>query len=251
MSNNPPNPPYGKGGAGRYVLAIVIIVLVVAGYGIYNHYRPKYVFVPADVRVTIPEGTNLADIERIINGAGVTLQDRLLTAENLVLEGTLFPDTYRFDRKSSAVDIIVRMRKDTQDRRTLIIASLLEREVRTESDMRIVAGIIEKRLKAGMALQIDASVAYGVCLPKFTAGIYCDVSKTNLVDNLKRDTAYNTYTRAGLPAGPISNPGLKALRAAGNPQASDYWYYLSASDGTTIFSKTLDEHNAAKRKYLK
>lgn len=232
----------------------VVIAVPLCGAAWLLHRRAvnnRVVFVPNDIKVTIPEGTNIADTERLILAAGVKLQGRLLAPEYLSLEGKLFPDTYRFDRNSTVQDVIDRMLLDDSDSRTLIIASMLEKEVQTEADMRIVAGIIEKRLSIGMALQLDATVAYGVCLPKFKLGEYCDVSKANLVDNIKRDSTYNTYTRRGLPAGPISSPGRKALRAAASPQASEYWYYLSTPDGTTIFSKTLEEHNRAKAKYLR
>lgn len=229
-------------------LALFVLVLVAfLGY----HRRAKFEFVPNDIKVTIPEGTNLADIDRIISFAGVFPQGTLLKPEYLRLEGSLFPDTYRFDRGSSAENIIVRMRKEYQQQDTLIIASMLEKEVQTEQDMKIVAGIIGKRLDAGMPLQIDATVAYGVCYKKFIIGQYCDVSQVNLVDNIKRDSAYNTYTRTGLPSAPISNPGLVALRAAQNPQTSEYWYYLTTHDGTTVFSRTLEEHNRARARYLR
>lgn len=227
---------------------IAPLVLLVGLGAWFYHERTIFKFVPNDVKVTIPEGTNLADIDRILSQAGVFQNRTLLKLEYLELEGTLFPDTYRFNHGSTAEDIIVRMRKTYPDRDTLIIASILEKEVKTAPDMRMVAGIIQKRLTAGVALQIDATVRYGVCYPKFVKSEYCDVSQVNLVDNIHRDTAYNTYTRVGLPAGPISNPGLVALDAAAHPQASVYWYYLSAKDGTTIFSKTLEEHNQAKRK---
>ena len=223
--------------------------------------RHRYVFVANDVQVTIPEGTNIADLERLVVQAGIVEQGSLLTAENIPLEGMLFPDTYRFDRASFPEVIIETMRsnfkKRTQDitgmpdKRMLIIASILEKEVRTSQDMRMVAGIIEKRLKPGMTLQLDATVAYGVCYLKFLKGVYCDVSQANIVDNIRRDSAYNTYMRTGLPAGPISNPGRAAMDAALHPQTSDFWYYLSSKDGTTIFSKTLEEHNRAKAKYLR
>lgn len=243
MSSNPLNPPYYKGG--------VIVLLVVLALFFWRDYKDtRFVFIPNDIQVTIPEGTNVADIERIILFSGIVLTDSLLK-DGLMLEGYLFPDTYRFEKTSSASDIISRMKKEYPDRRQLIIASILEKEVQTESDMRIVAGIIEKRLQAGMALQLDATVAYGACLSKMLVGTYCDVSEVNIVDNIKRDSAYNTYTRAGLPQGPISNPGVVALRAAANPGESPYWYYLSAKDGTTIFSRTLEEHNRARAQYLR
>ncbi len=215
------------------------------------HYRFVYKFVPADTQVTIPEGMNIADMGRILAKAGIITDGVFLTPQYLELEGELFPDTYRFNKQSAVEAVIERMQKTYDDRRALIIASILEKEVQKPEDMKLVAGIIEKRLDAGMALQLDATVAYGVCLPVWRRGTYCDVTQVNLVDNIKRDTAYNTYSRTGLPVGPISNPGLVAYTAALHPQASEYWYYLSAKDGTTIFSKNLAEHNAAKRKYLR
>ncbi|MEK7615981.1 MAG: endolytic transglycosylase MltG [Patescibacteria group bacterium] len=241
----------------KYWNVVPIAVLVLMG-AYYIRYHPSFVFIPNDVQVVIPEGTNIADIDRLISEAGVWPQGTLLKSEYLSLEGTLFPDTYRFDRGSTAEDVITRMQAVKPlnsglsgfTAKSLIIASMLEKEVQIESDMRIVTGIIEKRLAAGMPLQLDATVAYGACLPRFNLGEYCDVSQVNLVDNIKRDSAYNTYTRRGLPVGPISNPGLKALRAAENPHVSDYWYYLSKPDGTTVFSRTLEEHNTAKWRFF-
>ncbi len=218
--------------------------------------QQRYVYVPNDVAVTIPEGTNLADIDRIILRAGIASSSMFLTPPYLAHEGAFFPDTYRFDRDSTAQEIYARFEENFTKkcnvacRQVLILASILEKEVQTPDDMRVVAGIIMKRLAAGMALQLDATVAYGVCYPKFIKNIYCDVSQVNLVDNIRKDSAYNTYMRTGLPAGPISNPGLKAIDAAQHPVSSDYWYYLSAKDGTTIFSRTLAEHNRARAKYL-
>lgn len=253
-------------GRGLTVVLILLGVMGVAifGFAVWQVRREAPTRSPElapDIRVTIPEGTNLADVGILLADAGVAVRGPLLTAENLQLEGELFPDTYRFAPVSSASTIIARMQKNYErrlaennlsiSRRQLIIASMLEKEVRTPEDMRLVAGIIEKRLAAGMALQIDAAVAYGVCRPEFIEGRYCNVSQANLVDNIPRDSAYNTYARAGLPAGPITNPGLAAIEAALNPQSSPSWYYLSAPDGTTIFSRTIEEHNRAKAIHLR
>ena len=225
----------------------------------------RFVFIPKDIQVTIPEGTNAADIDRILAEAGITDRGAFLKAiySGKNKEGTLFPDTYRFDPNTSPEEIAQKMTSTFEFRTqelfsflgtyefVLNTASILEKEVRTDRDMRLVAGIIARRMSIGMPLQIDATVAYGACVRQFKLGKYCDVTQVNIVDNIKRDSAYNTYTRKGLPAGPISNPGLRALRATLNPEPSEYLYYLSARDGTTIFSRTLEEHNRARAKYLK
>ena len=240
---------------------------------------------PEDLEVTIPEGTNIADIDKILASAGLIKAEELLAAA-LKEEGYLFPDTYRFGKSQigkfeirnskfetnsnarnlkQGVEEIIRKMEENFKRKTdgifrdldslkrketVIIASILEKEVQTEQDMRLAAGIMNKRLELGVPLQVDATVAYGVCYQEFLRGRYCDVSQANIVDNLKVDSVYNTYVRKGLPVGPISNPGLVAVRSALNPQPSDYLYYLSARDGTTIFSKTAVEHERARAKYL-
>ena len=117
------------------------------------------------------------------------------------------------------------------------MASILEKEVKTMNDKKIVAGILWKRLEAGMPLQVDSSL------------LYYKASGSGTFDK-EIDSPYNTYKYSGLPAGPICNPGIESIEAAISPQESKYWYYLSAKDGTTIFSKTYDEHLANKAKYL-
>ena len=101
----------------------------------------------------------------------------------------------------------------------VVMASILEKEVKTKEEKELVAGVLWKRIKFGMPLQVDASMW--------------------------------TYEYLGLPSKPIANPGLEGIKAAINPQSSLYWYYLSTPDGKTLFSKTLEEHNITKAKYLK
>jgi len=136
----------------------------------------------------------------------------------------------------------------------IIIASFLEKEVINHYDRQVVAGIIEKRLSAGMPLQIDATVLYAQTLKKHGTDTEFntetnDHNPVNLND-LEIDSPYNTYKYKGLSPGPICNPGIDAIKATLNPIKTDYWYYLSTKEGTTIFSKTYEEHLANKAKYL-
>lgn len=242
--------------AGRYIfsksLNIPILVSLIVGG------RSE----PDDLIVTIPEGFNIWGIDKRLVELGLITMGQV-SNQYLYKEGYMFPDTYRFDKKTSAENIVNRMEENyfikggIRSDEILIIASLLEKEAKTKEDMELVAGIIKKRLELGMLLQIDASVAYGWCL-KETAlkdfkdfKAFCDVTQAPLVLEIKIDGPYNTYTRKGLPIGPISNPGLKAIRAALNPQPSDYLFYLSTRDGSQIiYSKTSAEHTANRRKYL-
>ncbi len=183
---------------------------------------------------------------------------KLLPAE-ATLEGYLFPDTYRVFKNFTAEDLMAKMldnfdRKVTADLRsaisqsgrsfheTVILASILQKEVRTEQEMRLASGVFQNRLGSGQALQSCATLAYilGVNKAQYS------------YEDTQIASPYNTYQHAGLPPGPVSNPGLTAIDAAVRPTESDYVYFLSRPDtGETIFTKTLDEHNAAKAKYLK
>lgn len=181
------------------------------------------------------------------------------------LEGYLFPDTYRIGEDTALVDVIYKMldnfdRKLTPDLREEIarqkksifeivtMASLIEKEVAGDDDRAVVSGILWKRLAADIPLQVDATIAYAKAQsPNYKLHTN---GKISLADT-KIDSPYNTYKYRGLPPGPIANPGLSAIRAAIYPKTSTYIYYLSASDGRTIFSRTLDEHNAAKARHLR
>jgi len=178
--------------------------------------------------------------------------------KNASLEGYLFPDTYRIFKNATAQDILQKMletfdRKLSPDLRASIqhsdrsvyavvtLASIIEREAIGADDMKSVAGVFMKRLAADMPLQADSTVNY------ITGKKTPSVS----LDDLAIDSPYNTYKYAGLPPGPISNPGRAALEAAVYPADNPYWYFLTdPQTGKAVFSRTLDEHNANKRKYL-
>ncbi len=202
----------------------------------------------ASITVTIPEGFTVKQIEERLGFS--------LPGENL--EGFLFPDTYHFPANVSGQEVVDRMtenfdRKLTEELREEIkrqgktvfeiitMASLIEKEVRSLEDKKLVSGVLWKRLEINMPLQVDATIAY------ITGRRTVRIS----LQELQIDSPYNTYKYRGLPVGPICNPGLESIIAAIYPQDNEYWYYLSTPESETIFSRTLEEHNIAKAKYLR
>lgn len=171
------------------------------------------------------------------------------------LEGYLFPDTYEvfaddtpaqviarmlatFEKKVVQADLLTATERSSDD--IIIMASIIEREVISDSDMALAAGILWRRHEDGAGLDADATVRYA--LKKWEGPL--------TAADLQSDSPYNTRRWRGLPPGPISSPGLRAITAAAKPDQSDYYYYLSAPTGETIFAKTNDEHNANKAKHL-
>ncbi len=174
------------------------------------------------------------------------------------LEGRLFPDTYLFDKQSSDLELIARAARAMQRKldsewarrapglpyksadEALVMASIVEKETGKEADRSLVAAVFVNRLRKGMLLQTDPTVIYGMG----------DAFDGNLRKrDLQTDTPYNTYTRAGLPPAPIAMPGLASLQAALHPATSDVVYFVARGDGSSEFSRTLDEHNRAVNKY--
>jgi len=177
--------------------------------------------------------------------------------KNLNLEGYLFPDTYEIDENTDAAKIVRQMLTNFDNKLSpetreeikrqgktisdvIIMASMLEREVKTFRDKKLVAGILWKRLEVGLPLQVDATVLYSVGRR----------SGSISSSDLEICSPYNTYKYRGLPIGPISNPGLESILAAVYSQESSYWYYLSTPEGDTLFSQTLAEHNIKKIRFL-
>jgi len=224
--------------------------------------------------VVIPEGASIFEIADRLQQAGLgTKQDFLDTAkrqtaliadldpEATSLEGYLFPDTYHFARKATPTQIcaamVRRFRAVTGQlglkrnlHRIVTLASLVERESAIDRERPLVASVFENRLTKKMPLMTDPSVIYGLELEgRWRGAIYAS--------DLKQDTPYNTYLHAGLPPGPVANPGLHSLRAAMEPAQTDYLYFVAAGadpQGHSLFSATLDEHNhnvAGYRKAMK
>lgn len=225
-----------------------------------------------EVVVVIPEGATVKDIDMILARTGVLGEGEFLRlgmtgfrnkyaflSEAKSFEGFVFPDTYRFERESSVETVMEKMLQNfeakawptLQGRRgwynELVLASYLEREVPGYADRTIVSGILLKRVKLGMLLQVDATISYAKCNGRF---LNCENVQIERGD-LRIASPYNTYARAGWTPTPIANPGQEAIRAAASPARSDYLYYLSErKSGKTIFSKTLEEHNLNRQKYL-
>lgn len=199
---------------------------------------------PADVWVTIPEGWRREQIAARLaaNFADFNLQEFI--RQTATLEGRLFPDTYLIPISATASAVVQIMSSNFMskvgpiDDKTLIIASLVEREANSETDRPVIAGILWKRLKAGWPLQVDATVQYA-------RGDWSPVTDTHY------SSIYNTYIHPGLPPTPIANPGLAAINAAKNPETTPYWFYLHTADGSAYYAKSIDEHNSNIDKYLR
>jgi len=186
------------------------------------------------------------------------------------LEGFLFPDTYFFElnmKEKEIVEVFLKnlekkLKKENLEKEmkkqgknlyeTLILASLVEKEVYNTKNCpdckNLVAGILEKRLKARMPLQVDATLVY-IC--KDCKGLNFSQMRRKIGKMKVIDSPYNTYKYLGLPPTPICNPGIESIRAVIYPKKSEFWYYLSTPKGETIFNKTLKGHNQAVREYLR
>lgn len=209
--------------------------------------------------VTLLEGWRVEEIAAKMNAElGVKTEEFLKFA----IEGYMFPDTYIFDPKKDP-SYFVKMMRDNFDkkydetlqnkikklgltpREGVILASIVEREARSDEARRMVASILLKRLKIGMGLNTDATIQYAL-VPQGAknppAGGWWKRALTKT--DLKIDSPYNTYIHVGLPPTPISNPSLSSLNAVANADPkTPYLYYYHDSKGTSHYARTLDEHN--------
>jgi UPF0755 protein len=212
------------------------------------------------VALTIPEGYNIFDIAQAVEAAHLGTRADFLAAERqhteliaawsphaTSLEGFLFPATYRFSRHETPEQMLTAMvhrfrQAATQlglandVASTVTMASLIEKEVSQDSERPIVAGVFVNRLAKNMPLQTDPAVVYAALLEdRYRGTIY--------LSDLQSPSPYNTYKHAGLPPGPICNPGMAAFHAALHPKQTDYLYFVADANGHTRFSATLEDHN--------
>lgn len=208
-------------------------------------------------RITIPEGSSVVEIASIVSKSIPGWNASEFIAKAKPYEGTLFPETYIVFKSITVDDLITQLRKQYSSKiktiageikkfgysesQIIIMASLLEKEAKNEAEAKIVSGILWKRIKQGKPLQVDAPFLY--LLKKTSAQL--------TVQDLQKDGPYNTYTRKGLPATAIGNPGLGMILAALRPESSSYWFYLHGNDGVIHYAKTYEEHLINKKKYLK
>ena len=214
------------------------------------------------VAVTVPEGATIFEVAARLEQAGIGTREEFLDQQGQLsglvadfdpkaksLEGYLFPDTYRFPRRATSRQVAAAMVRQFRLEAAQIglkenvhevvtLASLVERETALDAEKPLVASVFQNRLAKHMPLMTDPSVIYGLELEKQWRG-------TIYASDLKRNTPYNTYLHAGLPPGPVANPGLPSLRAAMNPAQSNYLYFVAAGanpQGKSLFSETLEEH---------
>jgi UPF0755 protein len=218
--------------------------------------------------VTLVEGWNFRQVRSALANEDVLKPDtRGLTDDSLMNllgrpgqhpEGRFFPDTYTYAKGSSDVAVLKRAMRAMDKRlaaawaqrspqaavktpdEALILASIVEKETGKAADRPLVAAVFSNRLRAGMPLQTDPTVIYGLG-PSFNGNLR--------KKDLQTDTPWNTYTRPGLPPTPIAMPGKASLLAAVQPGPSDALYFVSRGDGSSHFSANLDEHNRAVNKY--
>lgn len=220
------------------------------------------------ISVTIPEGKNLYEVAAILAAQELGQKKRFIAiakdpefAESLgvpakTLEGYLYPDTYQFPVNADEKDVIVQMTKTFFDKtkdlpfqestlsphEVVILASVVEKETGAKFERPRIAGVFHNRLNKRMRLQSDPTTIYGIW-----ESYNGNLRKKHLLEK----TPYNTYKISGLPAGPISNPGLESIKAVLEPESHQYLYFVSKNDGTHVFSETYRKHRQAVEDYQK
>lgn len=219
---------------------------------------------PTERTITILPGWDLRDIADYFGKEGIVSPDDFYSAAGRPLhlpnkEGYLAPETYRIFVDATAGDIVEKLSDERMSELTpeirdeinasgrtlddvMIVASIVEREVRSEEDRAKVADIFWRRLDHGWPLQADSTVHYVV-------GKKGDVFTTS--DDRGTDSPWNTYKYPGLPPGPISNPSVESILATVHPEKNPYWFFLTTVDGEVKYAKTVEEHTTNVQKYLR
>lgn len=221
--------------------------------------------------VTVPEGYSLFEIADLLETRGFSKRadimrlgfdkvfiKKVLGSEKASLEGYLYPETYNFTKYMGAEKILSEMVKTfksnfeklprpfpmnwTEDQ-VVTMASIIEKETGAPHERQIISSVFHNRLKKKMRLQTDPTIIYAKALK--SGKLVIDIKKADL----SWPHPYNTYTMAGLPPGPISNPGFDAMKAAVNPAITDFLFFVSQNDGTHIFSETYEKHSTAVRTF--
>ena len=222
--------------------------------------------------VLVPEGRRVEEVAAIVEKAGLTDQQSFLDSllnhafytepflsqtGGAGFEGYLFPARYEFSRGATAGQIIDAMLQGFQTNvadkiqlegqnltlsEVVTLASIVEREAATASERPIIASVFLNRLKAGIPLQADPTVQYAIARDNDSVAKYGWWKKALTLDDLKVDSPYNTYINAGLPPGPIANPGLDSIEAVIRPAQTNYLFFVAKNDGTHVFAETLQEH---------
>jgi UPF0755 protein len=209
--------------------------------------------------VTIPEGKNMYEIARMLAAAGITDEEKflqavqhpelvsLLSVQAPSLEGYLYPETYRFAPNTPA-NMVAKAMIDLFNKKTehldwthpflnkhqvVILASMVEKETGAKVERPAIAGVFTNRLKKRMRLESDPTTIYGMW-----SRYKGNIRREDLLEH----TPYNTYKVPALPAGPIANPSLEAIQAVLNPEAHDYYFFVSKNDGTHVFTRNYQEH---------
>lgn len=245
--------------------------------------RVKVGITAPSVLVTIPEGLRIEQIADLLQQKGVTQAAPLLQAmQNTAsgddpllasrpdgsLQGYLFPDTYYFELNSTPDAVIKKMLGDLDNRidpslrqaiqaegltvhQAITLASIVEREAEVASERPIIASVFLNRLKQGMPLGADPTVQFALAADPTSVAQNGWWKQELTVDDLKVNSPYNTYIAAGLPPGPICDPGLDSIEAVAHPATTDYLYFVAKNDGsgTHAFASTLADHEANIAKY--
>ena len=209
------------------------------------------------IRLTHIEGETAKDFAKRASEILPNFSSEEFIIINSQNEGLLFPDTYfvskDFDAKKFTDLLIKTFNEKTKSLEEqsqghfltwdeiIILASILEREANSEESKKMVSGILQNRLKLGMALQADATIEYALDKP------LASLTPTDL----ELDTPYNTYLYNGLPPTAIGNPGLKAIEAVIHPTESEYYFYITGHDGNFYYAKNFDQHRENIARYLR